>query len=308
MVPVNMPVVIEKAQGNASVRGMKGPLDIRRVNGNLAVQQSRKVSILRVSGNCLVQDISDELNIDRISGNLKGKDVVGMVNIDRVSAYAELYDLQSGTEIRSNGDIHLGLATNISEAVNLPTSADIFLNLLADAGAQFHVKSGAHKTEIQIDGLEERIRERSHVTLIGDGSRKIKLEAAGRVVIKGEKKEDKKILKLFEELENLWVELKEENFVRRKARDEKNPPEVELVKDTAGLAKEAVNEVAGAASLIAQLAENAVKLAEERVQQAVIRVKHRLHDPGYKTRFRAILLLMMVIIDMGLRFQQKNVW
>lgn len=66
--------------------------------------------------------------------------------------------------------------------------------------------------------------------------------------------------------------------------------------------------MAGAASLIAQLAENAVKLAEERVQQAVIRVKHRLHDPGYKTRFRAILLLMMVIIDMGLRFQQKNVW
>ncbi|MCJ7625405.1 MAG: hypothetical protein MUO76_18050 [Anaerolineaceae bacterium] len=282
IVPVNIPIEVEKAYGNARVRGLSGPLDIQRVNGNLAVQQSGKVNISRVSGNCLVQEIKDGLNINRISGNLKGKNVQGMVNIERVSASVELFDIQSGANIRSNGDIHLSLTTNSTQEVNLRTSSDIFINIAANANAQFHVKSGAHRTEIQIGDLEESIHERHHITLVGDGSRKIKLEAGGKVVIKGEKQEDKEILILFEELENLWVELKAESSVRRNAREGAISSENESAKDTKKLTEEAEKDVFVSANLTNQLTENALKNAEERVQLALLRVKHRLQDLGYK--------------------------
>lgn len=259
-IPEQAHLVIQKANGNARVRKVIGAVEIHSVSGNLAVQDVGDVEISRVSGSCLVQNVDGALVVHGVGGNLKGKDCFGSVNADRISAGVELLSLHAGAEIRAMGDIHLGFLSENFDPVRLRTAASIYLNLPFELDAEMKVKSNAHLTELVIGERQEKIHHRKHVLLVGEGRRKFELEAGGKVRVVAEQIEDTDILRLFEELETLWNEMKRENIARREA------DKSESEKD------EGVD-----------ITQEEMKQAEERVQQAIRQVENRLQAMGYET-------------------------
>jgi hypothetical protein len=246
------------------VRNLSSDLEIHVLDGNLAVQQVKNTGIDRINGSCLVQDIAGKLEIHNIGGNLKGKDCHGLVRIDRVNGGVELAGLYAGADIRAMGDIHIDFFSDSMEPVKLRSAARISINLPPELDAEMRIKTDAHLTELVMGDRREKILHRKHVLLVGDGLRKFDLEASGKVEITASKIEDKEILKLFEELENLWVELKKENMAHREARSGEAEPGSE--------ADEGI-----------ELTTEEMKAAEERVQNAIKQVENRLQSMGYDT-------------------------
>jgi hypothetical protein len=216
-VPEGAKIVIDRAYGNARVRDLTGMLEINRVSGNLAVQNTARTDISKVSGNCLVQDIHDKLTVNQVYGNFKGKDVHGGVKIEKASGGIELHSISSGAEMRSFGDIRVSINDDSTAPVQLRSSADIHLDLPLNASGEFHIKSGARLTELNIGERKEKVVFHDHVLLLGSAARKFDLQANGKVRITGEKMEDVEILKLFEELDHLWQELRNESSLRRES-------------------------------------------------------------------------------------------
>jgi hypothetical protein len=214
-VPKGVKVVIDRAYGNARLRDLTGELEINRVSGNLAVQNTWQTSISKVSGNCLVQDIHDSLTVNQVFGNFKGKDVRGDVKIEKASGGIELLSVSSGADMRAFGDIRVSINDNSTAPIKLRSSADIYLDLPINAAGEFHIKSGARLTELNIGDRKEKVAFHDHVLLLGNAARKFDLQANGKVRITGEKMQDVEILKLFKELDRLWQELRHESSLRR---------------------------------------------------------------------------------------------
>jgi hypothetical protein len=263
-VPKDVKVVIDRANGNARVRDLSGNLEINRVNGNLAVQNTRKTDISKVSGNCLVQDILDDLTVNQVFGSFKGKGVRGNVKVEKTSGGIELHSISSGAEMRSFGDIRVSISDDSTEPIKLRSSADIYLDLPLNASGEFHIKSGARLTELNIGDRKEKVVFHDHVLLLGSAARKFELQANGKVRITGEKMQDADILKLFEELDHLWQELRNESNLRREAVHSKvttQSGEVDAAQDS----DEKINQQ---------------KEAEARVQQAIQNVGLQLSKFG----------------------------
>jgi hypothetical protein len=265
-VPQHCRVVVLKATGNARIRTITGDLEIHSVDGNLAVQQAGRVKIDRVSGGALLQSIHGPLDIRSIGGNLKGKDCFEMVQIEKVNAAVELLSLHGGADIRAMGDIHVSFLADHTDSIRLRSAGDVFINLPFELDAEMRIKSNAHLTELVIGERMEKIQHRKHVLLVGDGRRKFDLEAGGKVRVVAEQIEDTEILKLFEELEMLWAELKKENKTRREARSAK-PAE--------GAPEDGVPDEGIDVSL------EEMQAAEKRVEAARAQVENRLHAMGY---------------------------
>jgi len=239
-------------------------LEVNAVLGNLAVQHAKDVNIRRVSGGFLVQDIGGDLSIHNVAGTLKGTDLYGGVKANRISAGVELFGLHAGADIRASGDIKLTFLTENPAPIILRSSASVYINMPFELNAKMKVKSNAQLTELILGDRKEKISHRKHTVIVGNGRRTMEIDASGRVTVVSEKIEDTEIIKLFEELEMLWAELKKESATRREATEKEFAGEEGADKGV-------------------DLTVEELKAAEERVQNAIEQVETRLQSLGYES-------------------------
>ena len=279
-VPHSTKLEIDRASGNARIRNMTADVNVNHISGNLAVQNVNHINIERVSGSLLVEEIKGLLNVGKVRGNFKGRQFYGNISADRIDGGVSLLKVHKGAKIRSNGDLSLDIATNAQDELNLRTYAGINLNLPVLADAEISVLCTAQNTELRIGDRKEKFNDRRRTIILGEGTRHIRLESNGRIKIKAEEIKEEEITRLFEELENLWVQLKEKSEIKRKIKEMDKFPEIEVIEGFSKFAEEAMKGVIGTAGITAQIAETALKEAEDRIQVAVIRVEEEMKELG----------------------------
>ncbi|MBI9045713.1 MAG: hypothetical protein JEZ06_14580 [Anaerolineaceae bacterium] len=274
-VPNDAKIVIERVSGNARVQRFEGELDIHKVSGKLALQEVRSASITRVSDNVLLQNIKGSLNIGKISGDLQGEKVAGSVLAEQVSGKVKLFDLCAGAQIRSSGDIVIGFAEGSDHDVNLRASGKINLNLPVNPDARLVVKSRGNKIIIKLgENDEEIIREKLYTYIAGLGNQNYEIDASGSVSISAKYEKDPELEILFDDLENLWKELRVESALKREQRKQSKYWEIKMVENAAKFAEEAITGVSG---LAGQIAIEAIEQAEVNVSNALSEVQEKLN-------------------------------
>jgi hypothetical protein len=278
-VPQTSSLIIERVSENVRLRDIQQMVTINRVQGNLTVRNVQQININRVSEDCLLENIGGEIEIGRIGETLKGKNIQASIKVERVSGQVRLLGLGSGVEIRSGESIEASLVESNQEKVFLKSSENIFLHLPVNPNAALQVKSGGELIEFDTGDLQKKLNDPRCEIRIGNGSQKIVLDAGNRVKVTGEILDEKEILRLFSELDQLWLHLKEESKARQEAREEKVNWEIKMVNGAAKIAQEAME---GVGAVAGQIAEETIQQAESHVREALKRVEEQIRNLGYE--------------------------
>lgn len=128
-IPNDLSLEVEKAAGDARIRGIRGDVGIVKVSGNLAVQSLGNVKIIKIDGDCLVNKLSGSLLIEKVSGDVKGDQIDGAISVGKCNGDVTLNRIGGPVNISSNGDIELGLSGDTHGSVNLRANGDVKLFL-----------------------------------------------------------------------------------------------------------------------------------------------------------------------------------
>ena len=278
-VPQNSKVIIERTGENARIRDINQMIEIYKVSGDLALQNTGKVTVSRIGGDCLLEKVNDELTIEKIYGDLKGFGVAGQIQIEKVGGDVNLFGVSAGARIKANGDIRLGLSGSSSEEVYLRAGDDIELSLPVEPNASLTVKSREEKISIDLAERTEKIRVKNSEFILGEGSQKIELDASGKVDITSKQFDDTEVLHLFEELDNLWKQLKTQSEARRETHAHSTRWDEDLVVGVSKITSEALDELSVFSDK--KLMET-LNTAENRVQEALRKVEKKIRELGYE--------------------------
>ena len=279
-VPYQTKLEIDRASGNARIRDVQADVMVKHISGNLAVQNVNNIQAERVSGSLLVEEVKGELKVGKVSGNFKGRQFFGNILTERINGGVSLVNVHKGARIKSSGDLNLDVAANAVGDLDLRTYAGINLNLPILADAEISTICMAQNIELRVGERSEKYNDRRKTIILGEGSQHIRLESNGRIKIKAEEIKEAEIARLFEELDNLWVQLKEKSEIKRKIKSIDKNPEIEVIEGFSRFAEEAMKGVIGTAGITAQIAETALQEAEVRIQLAVDRIEEEMKELG----------------------------
>jgi hypothetical protein len=265
--------------GNARLRNINSQLTINKVQGKLALQNVNAINVSRVSDDCLLENIHGKIEIGRIGDNLKGKNIASHIKVDRVSGQVKLHRLQARVEIRSEENMEVSITESNTDQISLRSSDNIYLHLPVNPNASLQVKSGGEHIELNTGEIQKKITESRCEVRLGNGAQKIILESGNRVRVTEEVLDEKEILRLFDELDTLWMRLKEESDARKAARENTVHWEIKMVDGAAKVAQEAME---GVGVMAGQIAEETIQQAEVHVREALKRVEEQIRNLGYE--------------------------
>jgi hypothetical protein len=277
-VPQTASLIIERVSENVRMRDIQKLVTVNRVQGNLTVRNACQINISRVSEDCLLENIEGEVEIGRVGETLKGKNIQASIKVERVSGQVRLHGLGSGVDIRSGDSIEASLTESNQQEIFLKASENIFLHLPVNPDVALQVKSGGESIELDTGDIQKKLNEPRCEMRIGNGSQKVVLDAGNRVKVTGEILDEKEIIQLFSELDQLWLHMKEESKARQEARDGKVNWEIKMVNGAAKIAQEAME---GVGVVAGQIAEETIQQAELRVREALERVEDQIRNLGY---------------------------
>jgi hypothetical protein len=277
-VPDKGEIIIERVSENARVRDIKNPLTINKIGGKLALQNVAAAQIGRVSEDCLLENIPGKVQIGKIGDKLTGKNLPGGLTVERVSGKVKLQTVGGPLEIRCDDSIEVGLSDTNREKINIRCSGNILLHLPPNPDVSLQIRSGGENIVLETEELNKRFNDNRCEIRLGEGAQKIVLDAGDRVRVTGEVLDEMEIRRLLEDLDVLWLRLKEESEARRAAREKEVHWEIRMVEGAARIAQEAMNEVGEAAGLITQ---DAVRQAEIHVREAMKHVQEQIRNLGY---------------------------
>ena len=277
-IPKGINLIIERASGDARIRDIKTPIVVNRVYGNLALQDVNQVTVSKIGGDCLIENIGGDLIVSRTYGNLKGHNISGSVIAEKVSGDVKLHSITGGLIIRSYGGIVVSLKESSDYDINMQASDNIELNLPLITDADLKVRSRSKEIDLDLGKITDKLKEKNCELVLGDGNQNIILDAGGRVRIAEEKIDPSEILKLFEDLDNLWLKLKEESAARRAAREKKVHWEISLVEGASQVAQNALD---GVEKIADQISFDAIEQAEKHVRVALEEVEEQIRNLGY---------------------------
>jgi len=207
--PESIAVRIDKAGGDAFVRGIKGKLEIQKVGGDLSVEGAVDVEIGQVGGDCLVYQVNGRLAGQRFGGDCSGLQVSGPLSFEHIGGDADFEVVSGAVTLRAGGDITLQV-TELNAPVSLRAGGDIRLHLPMDASATLDLESGGDDIEIHVGDKDEEVEKWAYGATLGSGGIPVTVDAGGDVLVTDEVWDKDNLEDRVDDLENHWKELEEE--------------------------------------------------------------------------------------------------
>ena len=168
-----------KIDGDASIRGVMGDIELREISGDLSIRDAGSISIDSVQADFSLRGAKGNLYIKNAGGDVSIRDVEGNISIDSVADDLALRGARGDIKVNVGEDVVVYLEPKVDGEYSITAGDDILLVLSPNANATLNL----HADEIDIDwpGIEneEDVIERG-ITL-GDGSAKITLNAGGDI-------------------------------------------------------------------------------------------------------------------------------
>jgi hypothetical protein len=158
---------------------MTGPIQIQTANGDLSIRDVQDVSIDTVNGDFSLSGARGNLNIRSLNADASVRDVEGAVDLPAVADDLALRNVGGNINVNAGEDVVLYLNPKAGQAVNITAGDDIMLVLPPQANATLDLSGD--EIEVQLPDVEEDEDATQRVITLGDGSAKIHLKAGSDV-------------------------------------------------------------------------------------------------------------------------------
>lgn len=274
-VPYEAQVKLERVSGHATLKSVKGRLDIAKVDGHLTLRSVGVVDIEQVHGNLTGRGVAGNLTIQRVDGNLTLRDIEGDFTVQGpINGNLALKNLDGNARAEVNGNITASLDPAPGSQIELTAHGNLVCRLAEDASARVIVTRAAQIT-VKIPDVEMAagVKAPYEITL-GEGDAQVTLAADGNLVLTalppdweiGELDVD-----LGEDFESLAESLGEQISRQVEA-------QLELLEQQLQSQLENLTASLGSAGLSAERAERIARRAQEASERARMRAEEKLRQ------------------------------
>lgn len=182
-VPRHAALTIENVGGEARVKSLEGPAEIRRVGGDLNLRQTLDVTLGHVGGDVNAKKVHGSLHLDTVGGDVSARSVAGDFAAGKVGGDLYLRDVAGSITARAvGGDTSLNVAFVPGKTYELQAGGDVLCRVPRGLSAQFTLESGG---DIAVDVLGAQIQgdARHKLVTLGDGAAQVKLRAGRDVAL-----------------------------------------------------------------------------------------------------------------------------
>jgi DUF4097 and DUF4098 domain-containing protein YvlB len=180
-VPKGSTVTIAKINGDASVRGVMGGIELKDVTGDLSMRDVNSVAVDTVHSDFSLRGAKGSLSIRKADSDVSIRDVDGSVSIDSVSDDLALRDVRGSVTANVGEDVVMYLNPQAGNAYAVNAGDDILLVMPPKANATLTLS--ADDIDVDWDSVENEDDVTSRVLILGDGSAAMTLSAGGDIRI-----------------------------------------------------------------------------------------------------------------------------
>lgn len=178
-VPKGASVFISKVDGDASVRGVMGGIELQDVTGDLSMRDVNSVAIETVQADFSLRGGRGNLSIRKAGSDVSIRDVDGSVSLDSVSDDLALRDVRGSVTANVGDDVVMYINPQPGNAYNVHAGDDILLVMPPKANATLTLS--ADDIAVEWDGVDNEEDATHRVITLGDGSAQIVLSAGGDI-------------------------------------------------------------------------------------------------------------------------------
>ncbi len=178
-VPKGASVLITKIDGDASIRGVMGEIELKDITGDLSMRDVNSVAIGTVQSDFSLRGGKGSLFIRKADSDVSIRDVDGNVTLDSISDDLALRDVRGSVSANVGEDVVMYINPQPGNTYTVNAGDDILLVMPPKSNATLTLN--ADEIDVDWDGVENQEDVTSRVIALGDGSADITLSAGGDI-------------------------------------------------------------------------------------------------------------------------------
>lgn len=179
-VPKNASVRIQTVEGDISVRGLTGLLEVETVNGDASLRDMGSVVLGAVESDFSLRGAKGDVFVCSVGGDASLREVGGSLRLDSVSDDLSVRGVSGGLKVDVDEDVIIHVEPRPGQEYAVTAGDDILLVLPPDVNVTLSI----HAEDINIDWPGVPPQEGgSRVVTLGNGAARIELNAGGDVVV-----------------------------------------------------------------------------------------------------------------------------
>jgi hypothetical protein len=184
--PHSLETIVKAVSEDASIKGIKGNLEISSTGGDLILNDVGSVKIGSVGGDLIANRVQGDLRVENTGGDGIVDDIKGQISIQNLGGDVHLEKISGGIEINAGGDARLSFHPVPWQAYRINAGGDISATIPDDSSVDLSIKSGAEDITIKIGDLHIKLEENHLDQQIGEGGPAVMLTAGGDVYLTGD--------------------------------------------------------------------------------------------------------------------------
>jgi len=178
-VPKASSVFIRNIAGDASIRGVMGGIELKKIGGDLSIRDVKSVAIDTLQSDFSLRGAKGNLSVKSAHSDVSIRDVDGNVTLESVADDLALRDVRGNVSANVAEDVVLYLNPQAGNVCTVTAGDDILLVMPPKANATLTLN--ADKIDVEWKGVVVDEDATSHVITLGDGSATVTLKAGGDI-------------------------------------------------------------------------------------------------------------------------------
>ncbi|MDX1378554.1 MAG: hypothetical protein R3307_06880, partial [Anaerolineales bacterium] len=178
-VPKGASFQITKIGGDASMRSVRGGIQLSEIGGDLSIRDAGSVSIDLIHADFSLRGSTGDLFVKNAHGDVSVRDVGGNINLESVADDLAVRGVRGNVKVNVGEDVIVYLDPKSDGSYSVVAGDDILLVLPADANATLSIQGD--RIDIDLPGVEDDKDATERSIVLGDGSAAISLSAGGDV-------------------------------------------------------------------------------------------------------------------------------
>ncbi len=177
-VPKSASVFIQNIEGDASIRGVMGGIELKEIQGDLSIRDVDSVSIDTIQSDFSLRGAKGHLSVKNAESDVSIRDVDGNVSLESVADDLALRDVRGNVSANVDNDVVLYLDPQAGNAYSITAGDDILLVMPPKANATLTLN--ADEIDIEWKGVAKD-DSTTRVVVLGNGSAAVTLNAGGDI-------------------------------------------------------------------------------------------------------------------------------
>ena len=186
-IPHHLTVSAGSVGGDGVFKGLGGNLQISSLGGDLTLSDIQKSVVDSVGGDVYAKRIQGDLIIKQVGNDCLIDDIQGQLSLQGVGNDIQINRVAGGLSAKAGGDGQVNFSPVPWQAYQISAAKNLSIGFPDDCNAELSLQSGENEIIIKLGSIDEKINQKKHKKVLGEGGAAVSLSAGGTLFISSDK-------------------------------------------------------------------------------------------------------------------------